>query len=196
MIDNDAYLDFFSKEYLTDYLPKGGVTTKFVVPPLNEELNFIETITSKAHSNGYAVAQIDSATSKVQMIEQIFFGIARQIDWQKLANSFARLAAHSAGYPVPNDDQDLSLAMLAFTYEAIRKIHGTAYSWDPPQVTGLERLSSNRMRQYVRAWINEWDLIRLDPNFIPETTVTAVEIEYGEDDDLTQSPLFEGVENS
>ena len=90
----------------------------------------------------------------------------------------------------PPDEQELNV-----TYEAIRKIHGTAYSWDPPQVTGLERLSSNRMRQYVRAWINEWDLIRLDPNFIPETTVTAVEIEYGEDDDLTQSPLFEGVEN-
>ncbi len=118
MIDNDVYLDFFIKEYLTNYLPKGGVTTKFVVPPLNEELNFIETITSKAHSNGYVVAQIDSTTSKVQMIEQIFFGIARQIDWQKLANSFARLAAHSAGYPVPNDDQDLSLAMLAFSYGA------------------------------------------------------------------------------
>ena len=85
---------------------------------------------------------------------------------------------------------------LNATYEAIRKIHGTAYGWDPPHVSGLERLSSNRMRQYVRAWINEWDLIRLDPDYVPETTVSAVEIEYGEDDDLTQSPLFEVADNS
>ncbi len=85
---------------------------------------------------------------------------------------------------------------LNATYEAIRKIHGLAYSWDPPHVTGLERLSSNRMRQYVRAWINEWDLIRLDASFVPQTTVTTVEIEYGEDDDLTLSPLFESVDNS
>ena len=118
MIDNDTYLEFFTREYLNDYLPKGGATTKFVVPPLNEEVNFTEAITSKAKSNGYIVAHIDSTTSKVQMIEQIFFGIAKQIDWQSLANGFTRLAAHSAGYPVPNDDQDLSLAMLAFSYGA------------------------------------------------------------------------------
>ncbi|CAG4927007.1 unnamed protein product [Acidithrix sp. C25] len=88
----------------------------------------------------------------------------------------------------PNDNE------LNATYEAIRRIHGAAYNWDPPHVGGLERLGSNRMRQYVRAWINEWDLIRLDPTFIPQTTVTKVEIDYGEDGDLTQ--LFDLLEST
>jgi hypothetical protein len=118
MIDSDKYLEFFSQEYLTSYISRGGTTTKFVLPPSGEEANFVDAICSQAQSAGYLVARIDSATSKAQMIEQIFFGIARQIDWQKLANSFTRIAAHSAGYPVPNDDQDLSLAMLAFSYGA------------------------------------------------------------------------------
>ncbi len=73
---------------------------------------------------------------------------------------------------------------LDVTYEAIRRIHAEAFDWSPPEVTGLERLPSNRMRQYVRAWINEWDLIRLDPQYSPDTTVMTIEIDYGEDRDV------------
>lgn len=79
-------------------------------------------------------------------------------------------------------------AELDATYEAIRKIHAEAFGWEPPKIAGLERLPSNRMRQYVRAWINEWDLIHLDPSYHPDTTVTAVEIDYGEDRDLVEPP--------
>jgi hypothetical protein len=34
-------------------------------------------------------------------------------------------------------------------------------------------LQRGRMRQYVRAWINEWDLVRLDPQFRPQTEVVC-----------------------
>jgi hypothetical protein len=40
------------------------------------------------------------------------------------------------------------------------------------------------MRQYVRAWINEWDLIRLDPGFAPETETVEIAMDYREDADL------------
>jgi hypothetical protein len=36
------------------------------------------------------------------------------------------------------------------------------------------------MRQYVRAWINEWDLVRLDPNYQPVSDVVDVPNDYGE----------------
>lgn len=77
-------------------------------------------------------------------------------------------------------------AELDATYESIRRIHAEAFGWNPPEIAGLERLPSNRMRQYVRAWINEWDLIRLDPDYHPDTTVTPVEIDYCEDRDLVE----------
>jgi hypothetical protein len=35
------------------------------------------------------------------------------------------------------------------------------------------------MRQYVRAWINEWDLVRLDPSYQPITDVVDVPGDYG-----------------
>jgi hypothetical protein len=74
------------------------------------------------------------------------------------------------------------------TYAQVRQIHAEAFNWEPPDVGGLERLPSNRMRQYVRAWINEWDLRRLDPDFEPETTV-AEELVV----DLSDEVALEGL---
>ena len=67
------------------------------------------------------------------------------------------------------------------TYSRLKLLHGEAYGWSPPDVEGLERLPSNRMRQYVRAWINEWDLSRLDPDYQPDTTVAEVVVDFSED---------------
>ena len=75
------------------------------------------------------------------------------------------------------------------TYAQLKQIHAEAFGWDPPDVPGLERLPSNRMRQYVRAWINEWDLRRLDPSYRPETSVSALEVDLSTDSDLAGEGL-------
>ena len=74
------------------------------------------------------------------------------------------------------------------TYAKLKEIHASAFGWDPPEVEGLERLPSNRMRQYVRAWINEWDLRRLDPSYQPDISATDVIV------DLTDDAELEGAE--
>ena len=57
-----------------------------------------------------------------------------------------------------------------------------AYAWlPPPPDAAEERLASTRMREYVRRWINEWDLIRLDPAYHPETELREVTLHYAED---------------
>jgi hypothetical protein len=76
---------------------------------------------------------------------------------------------------VPPDGAELDRA-----YTILRKLHGDAYGWKPPHVSGLERLGATRMRQYVRAWINEWDLVRMDPAYTPSTTVVELESNYVE----------------
>jgi RimJ/RimL family protein N-acetyltransferase len=79
----------------------------------------------------------------------------------------------------PPDDVELDR-----TYAALKKLHGDAFGWSPPEVPGLERLGATRMRQYVRAWINEWDLVRLDPEFRPQTVAVDIASDYREDSDL------------
>ncbi len=70
------------------------------------------------------------------------------------------------------------------TYEKVRAIHAEAYQWSPPTVESVERLGTTRMRQYVRGWITEWDLKRLDGGYKPEIELIKLEPDYTEDKDL------------
>ena len=79
----------------------------------------------------------------------------------------------------PPDDAELRQA-----YQRLKELHAEVFGWNPPDVTGLERLGATRMRQYVRAWINEWDLRRLDSGYQPATEIIDVASDYREDPDL------------
>lgn len=79
----------------------------------------------------------------------------------------------------PPDDIELKQV-----YARLRDLHAQAFGWSPPDVTGLERLGATRMRQYVRAWINDWDLVRLDPEYRPQTEAIDLASDYREDPDL------------
>lgn len=116
MIAADDYRNFFETEYLSSYVRNGGATIKFCVSGNAEGDGFIAGLSKQAVGDGYLVAHVDAAVSKVQMIEQVFFSVARQVDWGLLANRRARAAAEAAGYPVPNDSDRLSIAALAFHY--------------------------------------------------------------------------------
>ncbi|MEP7022406.1 MAG: BREX system ATP-binding domain-containing protein [Actinomycetota bacterium] len=85
----------------------------------------------------------------------------------------------------PPDDDELNRA-----YAALKRLHAEAFGWEPPDVAGLERLGATRMRQYVRAWINEWDLVRLDPAFRPQSMAIDIASDYREDSNLEDSPGF------
>jgi hypothetical protein len=84
----------------------------------------------------------------------------------------------------PPDEKELMHA-----YDRVRELHGAAFDWRPPDVGGLERLGATRMRQYVRAWINEWDMARLDPGYRPETEIVDVPSDYHEDPQLDTAVL-------
>lgn len=79
----------------------------------------------------------------------------------------------------PPDNGELDQA-----YARLKQLHGEVFGWQPPDVTGLERLGATRMRQYVRAWINEWDLVRLDPVYRPEIEALDIVSDYREAPDL------------
>ncbi len=79
-------------------------------------------------------------------------------------------------------------AELDRAYAQLKALHGEAFGWDPPDVAGLQRLGATRMRQYVRAWINEWDLTRLDPAYQPDIETVDVPTSWAESRDLEGHP--------
>ena len=78
------------------------------------------------------------------------------------------------------------MQMIQQTCEKIRQIHAAAYDWHPPQLQ-VERLGITSMREYVKRWITEWDLKRLDPNYTVELTATILEQNYTENTALETS---------
>lgn len=84
--------------------------------------------------------------------------------------------------------------MVDALYERLRGLHGTAYSWHPPQIESVEKLSSTCMREYVRGWITEWDLRRLYPDAKLDIEILDVSQSYEEDQAL-ESPGTDEVED-
>ena len=78
--------------------------------------------------------------------------------------------------------------VLEETYRKLRELHSEAYRWEAPELTVELGALMRSMRQYVRAWIHEWDLRRLDPGYRPAIEVGELRVEYSEDPDLELPP--------
>jgi hypothetical protein len=109
-------------------------------------------------------------------------GTAGTAELAVLARQGMRVIDREMHLLVPPDDAELDQV-----YTRLKQLHGEVFGWDPPDVGGLERLGANRMRQYVRAWINEWDLLRLDPRHRPDTRLSEIVSNYTEDPDLERA---------
>jgi hypothetical protein len=79
----------------------------------------------------------------------------------------------------------------------VRALHALAFAWQPPDLGTGELLSTTRIRQYVRRWINEWDLKRLYPEYRPDITVGDLAVDYSVKAELeAPDSLVEGDESS
>ena len=79
-------------------------------------------------------------------------------------------------------------AALDRTREEVRALHARAFAWDPPDRRTGQVLSTTRIRQYVRRWINEWDLLRLYPGYAPHTVVADLPVDYSVQPELEAPP--------
>src|SRR5437899_2969355 len=80
-----SYLEFLSKEYLGDFIRDGGASVKFLVSPDPTAIERAHAgLAEAAAAEGYVYARIDAAVTKVHQIDQLFFALARQADWEAL----------------------------------------------------------------------------------------------------------------
>lgn len=77
---------------------------------------------------------------------------------------------------------------LEETHRILRGLHGSAYGWAAPDGGVGDFQDDRSMREYVRGWINEWDLLRLDPSYRPEIEFDQVTSDYSEEPELEVPP--------
>lgn len=69
--------------------------------------------------------------------------------------------------------------------ERVRALHSLAFGWDAPPADEREALSSRSIREHVKSWITQWDLMLLHPDYRPRIVVDEVTPDYSEDADLS-----------
>ena len=69
-------------------------------------------------------------------------------------------------------------------YRRVRALYAEAYGWNPPDIAAVrEYAASTGMRQYIRSWINTWDLRRLY-DVQAELVTEVVAPSYDEDTEM------------
>lgn len=114
MIPIDEYAEFLDREYLGSYVAGGGAAVKFTVAADDEAARAIgEAIGGRAQAGGYQTARVDAAVTRVHMIDQVFFEVARQVDWDALAAQAVREAWAAIAHPAPEGSDQLGVEAVA-----------------------------------------------------------------------------------
>lgn len=114
MIGTDDYVAFLDREYLGSYVGQGGAAVKFVVAADDDHAAaFGGAVRGRAVAGGYLAARVDAAQTRIHMVDQLFFAVAPQVDWDGLAARAVRAALAAVAHPVPDGSADVSVASVA-----------------------------------------------------------------------------------
>jgi hypothetical protein len=168
-IQQREWLDVIEREYLRDFIPSGGAAIKFAVG----EGNSIETLLGerdglavlasefavRAMQHGLLLVGIDAAQAKLHMIQDVFFAIARAVDWERLAQVYVEKLFAQNGYEWPKPGEAVPLDSLADANGVDRLILGR----DVKRWLTQSLMRDVRMAQDFRVAMTQLCLRRMAP---------------------------------
>ncbi|MBI5949578.1 MAG: DUF2791 family P-loop domain-containing protein [Chloroflexi bacterium] len=126
MITSHQWLTTFSSEYLDTFIKDGGATVKFVTGEPAELQAVRAEIAQRAAEAGFICASLDGATTKLHFIEQLFHEVARQVDWEVLAEHVRTRAIAESGYTAPSGPPTfaaIAAAAGSTSFLVLKEIH-------------------------------------------------------------------------
>ena len=100
------WLRTIDSEYLSTYVREGGSAVKFAVTPPQLKAQLYATVEARCRELHYEVVKLDSKerSMRAHMPQDIFFELARQVDWRRLARRLILRFASERGYEVADID--------------------------------------------------------------------------------------------
>ncbi|HEU5469373.1 MAG TPA: BREX system ATP-binding domain-containing protein [Actinophytocola sp.] len=90
-LNADEYLKQLCGQYLHSYVAAGGSAVKLVVTDSDETTAYFSRgLAEAAGDNEYLHLRLDAAQTRLQLIDELFFAVCRQIDWIALAARYLR----------------------------------------------------------------------------------------------------------
>lgn len=77
-------------EYLAEFIRSGGAAVKLAVISPARASAALDAVAREAAAQGYLVAQVDAAETRVHMIDRFFYAVARQVDWDAATDRYMR----------------------------------------------------------------------------------------------------------
>ena len=79
------WLELIEREYLTDFILAGGGAVKFAVGDAHQLEIVARVLDLLSARHGLAHVAIDAVTTRVHMIQDVFFAIAGALEWDAMA---------------------------------------------------------------------------------------------------------------
>ena len=92
------WVGFIDDEYLSTFIRDGGASVKFAVAPDERKPELYGALRTLCKELDYILVELDASTSRVHMPQDIFFGLAKQIDWRLLARRLMLRLASGRGF--------------------------------------------------------------------------------------------------
>lgn len=123
-VEIGQWLDLVQREYAQRYLSGGGSAVKFIIAG-DEELAEVQSrLKAMAAERGMLFAAVDSASTKLSLVQNFFFAIARSIDWEHLAQRRAETMLKELGYQWPSPGQATTLGAVARQNDVAEQLIG------------------------------------------------------------------------
>ena len=109
------YSSFLSQHYLADYLPAGGAAVKMLVVGSSATGARLERAVGAAcDARDCVFVPVTAQDVRLDQVEQLFFAVARAVDWDALAGAVLRGAYKATGMPATGG---LAIADVAQQYD-------------------------------------------------------------------------------
>lgn len=107
--------NLIEREYLRRFVPGGGSAIKFVTGEEPIIALVRRQVGLLAVGRGFDVIHVDAAATKLHMIHDVFFAVARHIDWEALAQRWVESKFHENKYEWPRPGVSVPLKELSDT---------------------------------------------------------------------------------
>lgn len=172
-VASEEWLDLIEREYVHDFVVAGGSMIKFAVGDEDRHTHVGSALAVLAERHGLMFVAIDAATSKLHMIQDVFFSIARVLDWPAMAQNFVEALFARQSLEWPQAGAAVPLHQVA----EINRIDLTILRRDFRRWLTEEVMRDPDMTQDFRAAMTRLCLRRLEPED-SQLGITAPVIEW------------------
>jgi hypothetical protein len=169
-IATQEWLDLIECEYLRDFVTGGGAGVKFAVGQSDQLVAVGDMLTELSERHGLAYVTIDVAATKLHMIQDVFFAIARALDWNAMAQHFVESLFERQGYEWPRLGEAVPIQEVAECNRIdLMLIRRGFHQWLTAEV-----MRDREMTQDFRSAMARLCLRRLEPEDTQAGIITPV----------------------